>query len=92
VAAESQELLAVADHGDRGHEDLVGQDEAEKPEGVAANPEPEQVEDHGLELRRGNTRTWENVPIGPNPGRSPAARFVACRRVSSIVTSGYRYR
>jgi hypothetical protein len=45
-----------------------------------------------LKSAGGNSRMWANVPIGPNPGRSPAGRFVACRRVSSMMTSGYRYR
>jgi hypothetical protein len=45
AAAESEQLLPVADHGDRRHEHLVGQHEPEEAEGVAPDPEPEQVED-----------------------------------------------
>jgi hypothetical protein len=45
AAAESQELLPVADRGDGRHEHLVGQHESEEAEGVAPDPETEQVED-----------------------------------------------
>jgi hypothetical protein len=40
----AQQLLPVADHRDRGHEHLVGEDEAHKAHGVAPYPQPEQVE------------------------------------------------
>ena len=49
---------------------------------------------HGTALNStgGNARMWLNAFIGPKPGRAPASVFVICRRVVSIITSGYRYR
>jgi hypothetical protein len=43
-----------------------------------------------LKSAAGNSRMWENAPMGPNPGLLPAGTLVICRRVSSISTSGYR--
>ncbi len=43
-----------------------------------------------LKSAAGNSRICEKVFIGPKPGLLPGSMLVACLRVVSMVTSGYR--